>query len=96
MTNCANRVSARTERYLRGETVEFTTQIRRIDGALRWIEVKNRPIADPSTGKFTRLVGVAIDITERKQAADALRRERIPLSHRGRAHLGLRLRIHGR
>ena len=63
----------RAERYLRGETVEFTTRIRRVDGALRWVEVKNRPIADPSTGKFTRLVGVAIDITERKQAADALR-----------------------
>jgi PAS domain S-box-containing protein len=64
---------ARAERYLRGETVEFTTQIRRVDGAVRWLEVKNRPIADPATGKFTRLVGVAIDITERKQAADALR-----------------------
>ena len=64
---------ARTVRYLRGETVEFTTQIRRADGMLRWIEVKNRPIADPATGLFTRLVGVAIDITERKQAADALR-----------------------
>src|SRR5688572_23758212 len=55
----------RTERYLRGETVEFTTQIVRIDGAPRWIEVKNRPIADPTTGKFNRLVGVALDITER-------------------------------
>jgi PAS domain S-box-containing protein len=64
---------ARTERYLRGETVEFTAQIRRPDGAERWIEVKNRPIVDPSTGRFTRLVGVAIDITERKHAADALR-----------------------
>ncbi len=64
---------ARAERYLRGETVEFTTQIRRADGVLRWIEVKNRPIADPTTGRFSRLVGVAIDITERKQAADALR-----------------------
>ncbi|MEO8019499.1 MAG: PAS domain S-box protein [Pseudomonadota bacterium] len=64
---------ARTERYLRGETVEFTAQIRRCDGMLRWIEVKNRPIVDPATGKFTRLVGVAIDITERKQSADALR-----------------------
>ena len=67
------RSAQRTERYLRGETVEFTTQIRRADGVLRWIEVKNRPIADPATGKFSRLVGVAIDITERKQAADALR-----------------------
>jgi PAS domain S-box-containing protein len=64
---------ARTERYLRGETVEFTTQISRADGVRRWIEVRNRPIADPATGKFNRLVGVAIDITERKQAADALR-----------------------
>jgi PAS domain S-box-containing protein len=64
---------ARTERYLHGETVEFTTRIRRADGVLRWIEVKNRPIADPATGRFSRLVGAAIDITERKQAADALR-----------------------
>jgi PAS domain S-box-containing protein len=64
---------ARTERYLRGETVEFTAQIRRADGALRWIEARNSPIADPATGKFTRLVGVAIDVTERKLSADALR-----------------------
>lgn len=64
---------ARTERYLRGETVEFTVQIRRADGVLRWIEVRNRPIVDPATGKFSRLVGSAIDVTERKQAADALR-----------------------
>lgn len=64
---------ARTQRYLGGETVEFVVQIRRADGQLRWVEVKNRPIADPATGRFTRLIGVAIDITERKQAADALR-----------------------
>ncbi len=63
----------RTRRYLAGETVEFTVPIRRADGHIRWVEVKNRPIADPATGKFTRLVGVAVDITERKQAADALR-----------------------
>jgi PAS domain S-box-containing protein len=64
---------ARTSRYLAGETVEFTAQIRRLDGHIRWIEVRNRPIADPGTGKFTRLVGVAVDVTERKMAADALR-----------------------
>ncbi|HEY6922618.1 MAG TPA: PAS domain S-box protein, partial [Steroidobacteraceae bacterium] len=65
--------AARTRRYIAGETVEFTVPIRRTDGAIRWIEVKNSPIADPATGKFSRLVGVAVDITERKQAADALR-----------------------
>ncbi|HEY5760982.1 MAG TPA: PAS domain S-box protein, partial [Steroidobacter sp.] len=63
----------RTRRYLAGETVEFTVPIRRADGHIRWVEVKNRPILDPATGRFTRLVGVAVDITERKQAADALR-----------------------
>lgn len=63
----------RVKRYLIGETIHFIVQIRRVDGALRWIEVKNRPIADPATGKFSRLVGVAVDITERKRAADALR-----------------------
>ncbi len=64
---------ARVKRYLAGETIRFVVQIRRVDGVLRWIEVKNRPIADPATGKFSRLVGVAVDITERKHAADALR-----------------------
>jgi PAS domain S-box-containing protein len=63
----------RIERYLRGESVEFVVQIRRCDSALRWIEVKNRPLADPATGKFTRLIGIANDITVRKQASDALR-----------------------
>lgn len=63
----------RTRRYLAGETVEFTVPIRRADGYLRWVEVKNRPLVDPATGRYTRLVGVVVDITERKQAADALR-----------------------
>ncbi len=63
----------RTKRYLAGETVEFTVPIRRTDGHVRWVEVRNSPLADPVTGRFTRLVGVAVDITERKQAADALR-----------------------
>jgi PAS domain S-box-containing protein len=64
---------ARTQRYLAGETVTFTARILRADGHHRWIEVRNRPIADPGTGKFSRLVGVAVDVTERKIAADALR-----------------------
>jgi PAS domain S-box-containing protein len=63
----------RAQRYLAGDSVEFSAQIRRADGQVRWIEVRNRPIADPATGKFSRLVGVAVDVTERKDAADALR-----------------------
>jgi len=64
---------SRTQRYLAGETVEFTVLIRRIDGHLRWVEVKNRPIADPATGKYSRVVGVVVDVTDGKRAADALR-----------------------
>ena len=64
---------ARVQQYLAGETVEFTVHIRRTDGHLRWVEVKNRPIADPATGKYTRLVGVVVDVTDGKRAADALR-----------------------
>jgi PAS domain S-box-containing protein len=63
----------RTRRYLAGETIEFTVQIRRLDGELRWIQVRNRPIADPTTGRFSRLVGIAVDVTEQKKAADTLR-----------------------
>ena len=63
----------RTERYLLGDAMEFSAQIRRPDGQVRWIEVRNRPIKDPATGKFSRIVGVAVDATERKLAADALR-----------------------
>ena len=49
------------------------SRARRADSVMRWIEVKNRPIADPATGRFSRLVGVAIDITERKRTEQALR-----------------------
>jgi PAS domain S-box-containing protein len=63
----------RVRRYIAGETVDFTIPIRRCDGHIRWVEVKNSPIADPTTGRYTRLVGVVVDVTERKQAADALR-----------------------
>ena len=42
---------ARMQRYLAGETVEFVVKIRRTDGQIRWVEVKNRPMAEPSTGK---------------------------------------------
>jgi len=63
----------RVRRYIAGETVDFTIPIRRCDGHIRWVEVKNSPIADPTTGRYTRVVGVVVDVTERKQAADALR-----------------------
>jgi PAS domain S-box-containing protein len=47
-------------------------RIIRPDGAVRWIQDRAFPIQDES-GKVYRLVGIAEDITERKQVWDALR-----------------------
>jgi PAS domain S-box-containing protein len=47
-------------------------RIIRPDGSTRWIQDRAFPIQD-ETGKVYRLVGVAEDVTERKQVWDALR-----------------------
>jgi PAS domain S-box-containing protein len=47
-------------------------RITRPDGSMRWIQDRAFPIQD-DTGKVYRLVGVAEDITERKEVWDALR-----------------------
>ena len=48
-----------------------TYRIIRPDGSIRWIEDRAFPICDDS-GNIYRLVGIANDITKRKQAWDAL------------------------
>lgn len=63
----------RKQRYLRGESVDFTTRIRRADGELRWIRVSNRPVVDPKSGRVARMIGSSTDITEENSAALALR-----------------------
>lgn len=47
-------------------------RIIRVDGALRWVTSQARVFAD-ETGKASRILGVNIDITERKRAEEALR-----------------------
>ncbi|MBU2552075.1 MAG: PAS domain S-box protein, partial [Proteobacteria bacterium] len=42
------------------------------DGAIRWLMSRGRPLRD-ATGRVVRYLGVAIDITDRKQAEEALR-----------------------
>jgi PAS domain S-box-containing protein len=53
----------------------FKTEYRVIvnDGAIRWIESRTRLFYD-SLGRFIRMVGVHVDVTERKQAEQALQR----------------------
>jgi PAS domain S-box-containing protein len=52
--------------------INLEFRIIRLDGALRWIASKAQVFAD-ETGKARRLLGVNIDITERKRAEEALR-----------------------
>ena len=67
------RVSAALQGHAQGKW-EVEYRILRPDGALRWILDRGFPIRDGG-GELTFMCGVASDITERKQAAEALRQK---------------------
>jgi len=62
-----------------GAPYEADLRILRSDGRLRWVEVRGRGSRPDEHGRCTRLTGVLLDITERKQAEDdlALSRRRL-------------------
>jgi len=57
---------------------DFECRIRRIDGEVRWIWAKGEHQADEG-GEPRRMFGIVQDITDRKQAEDALRRSQLLL-----------------
>ena len=79
------------------EGIDYEIEFRMLwsDGTVRWISNKGQVYYDES-GNPTRLLGIAIDITERKQAEDALRqqfhRERLVGAIAGRIHHSLHLK----
>jgi len=70
-----NRIRAEVHTFIQENRPEFELEFRFYRAPhkeVRWINIKGRTILDQS-GRITRLVGTATDITERKQAEDALR-----------------------
>jgi hypothetical protein len=59
-------VLAAREQLAHGEQYRIEYRIRRPDGTLRWIEDRSYPIREPA-GEMKRAVGVAVDITRRRQ-----------------------------
>ena len=67
------RVVAGLAEHQRGLPFVQEYRIVRPDGTLRWVWDRGFPVRDPNTGEFTHYVGVALDITDRRQAEEALR-----------------------
>ena len=66
-------VLQRVAQLVRGEQAEGVARIvRASDGAIRWLHIITRPIFHPKTGAVTGGIGVAHDITERKNSENEL------------------------
>lgn len=63
----------RRPRLLAGEPVVSEVRIITRDGAVRWIRDHGCPVWDAEQGRVVRIYGAVQDITERKQAEEALR-----------------------
>jgi PAS domain S-box-containing protein len=60
-------------RLLRGESTDAETRVVRPDGEVRWLHVASRPEFDSSAGRVVRIFGAVRDISEQKEAQEALR-----------------------
>ncbi|MGI0495338.1 PAS domain S-box protein [Alkalinema pantanalense CENA528] len=55
-----------------GEPYNIEYRINRQDGELRWVAVRGKVI-QPEDDESSRIIGIAVDITERKQTEEAIR-----------------------
>jgi PAS domain S-box-containing protein len=62
-----------TDYFSRREMFEMEYRLRRFDGVYRWIFDRGVPYSD-SEDNFKGYIGSCIDVTERKEARDALKR----------------------
>lgn len=68
----AEYVRAGSESLRSGEAYRSEFRIRRTDGKIVWIAARGRPVKD-ARGAVTRMIGVSQDVSEIKQAEQALR-----------------------
>jgi formate hydrogenlyase transcriptional activator len=68
----------RKRRFLEGAPHEFEVRLLGHNGKFRWFLFRLNPLKD-EWGQITRWYGTAIDIEDRKQAEDILRRENVAL-----------------
>ena len=59
-------------RELREGPRTFTYRARRKDGSLIWFETTGRGLIDPETGRFTEIIAVSRDISERRRAEEQI------------------------
>lgn len=57
---------AHRDRLEQGEVDEAEFRVIGVDGSVRWVRNKARPVSDPDTGEMVRLLGAARDITDQK------------------------------
>jgi len=62
-----------TDHFARREPFEMEYRLRRFDGVYRWIFDRGVPFSD-SEGHFKGYIGSCIDVTERKEAREALKK----------------------
>jgi PAS domain S-box-containing protein len=67
------RVVAGLFEHREGLPFDHEYRIIRPDGTVRWVWDRGFPVRDTLTGALTHYVGVALDITDRRQAEEALR-----------------------
>ena len=58
----------------RASSYEYDARLRHADGSYRWMSVRGRVVKRNDRGLATRMLGVRMDITEQKEAAERIRR----------------------
>jgi PAS domain S-box-containing protein len=75
-------VLARESPADQSQAYEYEARLRRADGTYRWQHVKGFGVKRDPLGRVTRMLGIRMDISERKAAEEALRRLNLELDRR--------------